>query len=332
MCSYGTAWFGHSGIQGQISDHDLAEVAIPEIPLGRPGRGGGFPHAQQPAIVRPIQHHRMACALGMPRDADPTREDLIVVTGFLHVDGRPDILHGDGIARGRDGDERIGWDSPQAHPFVVIGGPPTQGRECLPSEPLKRPLMSRPMDSLIGHRHRPLLQPGVQGLPGGKAAASQGIALHICHAAFDFALRLRPIRLTGSRREAIAPRKILPDWMPEHAALAPTHDERPRVIVQTLQRHAAKMLEGPLMPIEQRTEPFMRIGRRPQSAGVPEREHKDVEDFQPVANPEAGLAKVHLGLLARVRLKPHRRHGRPRSIEPKRLNRPLHLLIGPRKS
>ena len=92
------------------------------------------------------------------------------------------------------------------------------------------------------------------------------------------------------------------------------------------------MLEGPFMPIEQRTEPFMRIGRRPQAPGVPEGEHKDVDDFQPLANPEAGLAKIHLGLLAGVRLKPHRRHGRPRPIGPERLNRPLHLLIGPRES
>jgi hypothetical protein len=92
------------------------------------------------------------------------------------------------------------------------------------------------------------------------------------------------------------------------------------------------MLEGPLMTIEQRTEPFMRIGRSPQSTGVPEGEHKDVDDFQSVADPEAGLAKVHLGLLARVRLKPHRRHGRPCPIGVERLNRPLHLLIGPSES
>lgn len=86
------------------------------------------------------------------------------------------------------------------------------------------------------------------------------------------------------------------------------------------------------MPIEERTEPFMRISRRPQSARVPEGEHKDVDDFQPVANPETGLAKIHLGLLARSRLKPHSRHGRPGAIDAERLNRPLHLLVGPRES
>lgn len=76
------------------------------------------------------------------------------------------------------------------------------------------------------------------------------------------------------------------------------------------------MSSGHLTPIKRYTEPFMGIVQCSLASEVSADEYKEVVRWRAAGIPDPGLAKVPLGLLARVRLKPHHcqavsNHGQP---------------------
>ena len=86
----------------------------------------------------------------------------------------------------------------------------------------------------------------------------------------------------------------------------PEH-QRAGIVIQTGERHAAEMAEGAFMAVEQRTQPLVRTGLDPQPPRIAQRQDEQMDARTVLADPDAELAEVHLGLLARARLIPHGR-------------------------
>src|SRR5215831_3515063 len=327
-----TSRVGHGGIESQIADGDVAELSIHGIPLRRRRRGVGHTRPQEPVIVRRIHHDRIPRGLDMPGDAGLLMEDLIVRAGFLHAHRGAHIVDRHGVARRRNRDQRVGRHLSEPHPFVAIGRALAHWRERLVREPINGSLMRRPMETDIGHGACPFFQPGIQRVPRPEAPAGQGVALHIFDAALHFALGLGAIRSTRARRKAVGPRKIFKHRLPEYVPLTPPEDQRPRIIVETLQGHAAEVPKRAFMTVTQHVQPLMGIRAAPQAPTVAEREDEEMDHFTALADPDVRLAKIDLALLPWRGLKPHGRECLPVPAIPQRLNRPLHLLIATRES
>lgn len=184
---------------------------------------------------------------------DPGRagKDLVVGGRLVDLDHGAHILHGHGIARRRDGDERIGGHASLPAALVTVGGPSAERGEGLPREALAGPLVRGAVHALVGDGDAPLLQPGVQRRPRGKLATRQGVAFDILHPRLDLALRLRPVGLTRPRSEPVGAGEVLEDGMPEDATLATPEHLGAGIVVETGQRDAAEVVEGALVAIEQ---------------------------------------------------------------------------------
>src|SRR5207247_10613417 len=100
---------------------------------------------------------------------------------------------------------------------------------------------------------------------------------------------VRPEGVAGAWREAVVAGEALEDRVPDDGARRPTEDLRPRIVVQTLEGHAAEVPKGPLVAVEEHGEPLVRIAIREAPARVPKREDEQVEGLQPLADPHPKL-------------------------------------------
>ena len=110
-------------------------------------------------------------------------------------------------------------------------------------------------------------------------------------------------------------------------AVPAAEDLRAGIVVETGQRDAVKAPESALVAIEDDIEPLVRIGARPEAARVAEGEDEEMRDRLRIGNPQTQLAEIHLGLLARAGLEPHRGHRRPLARRAQRLPVALHLQV-----
>jgi hypothetical protein len=280
----------------------------------------------QPVIVHLVHHYGMAWGLGMPGNAHGPREDRIVGHGLLYGHRGPDVLDRHRVPCGPNRHQGVDRHAPDMCALVAIGSPGSQGCERLPDKSVDRPLMGGPMHPLIRDRAAPCLQPGVERVPGDKPSASERIAFDVLHATLDLALRPRPIRLTGPRRIAVVAGEGLKDRVPLHVTLPTPEHQGAGIVIQTGQWHTSEVPKGALMAVQQRAQLLMRIGPHPQPPRITQRQYEQMDPFAALADPDAKLAKVYLGLLTRAGLITHRRHRRPGYLGPPWPDRASHLL------
>jgi len=118
--------------------------------------------------------------------------------------------------------------------------------------------MSRPVDSLVGHRHDPLQKTRVEMIEALERLSPEE-PLDVLDPRLNFALRLRPVGSVRPRLEAVIPAKIPEHGVPlEARALeVPSQDDRLEVVIDDLVGNAAEMQERGLVPVEEGRQPLI---------------------------------------------------------------------------
>ena len=120
--------------------------------------------------------------------------------------------------------------------------------------------MGGAVDPGVGHRQAPLEKPRIERLEVREAPADERIALDVLDPALDLALGLRPVVAAESELGAVEVHPVLERRVPGHAARGLVLDEndRARIVVEQPPGPAPEVLEGPLVPVEQRSKPSLR--------------------------------------------------------------------------
>src|SRR5262249_4353260 len=159
--------------------------------------------------MRGLHRDAEAWPFEMAGDHRLTGADLVVRRGLGDRDDRADVLYGDGVAPGRDGDQGIRGDPSLSRLRVVIRRAALERRQGFAGEAGGGARVRRAVAPLVRDRDAPLLEPGVQRVPRGEPATRQAIALDVLHAGLHLALGLCPVRLARPRREPVVTREIL---------------------------------------------------------------------------------------------------------------------------
>ena len=178
----------------------------------------------------------------------------------------------------------------------------------------------------VSHLAGPAHQMALQLRPAAEIPPGDRILFDVGHPALVLPFGAGPIRPAGTGLELPVLSELLQPLgehqdLPLRIVLA---HQRSRVVHQHLLRHTAPVAE----PLLQALEPVVLLlaaeGPHQQPPGEPQRQHAQVHPHPLAGDPHHALTKIRLQLLARWRLKPHRRQCRVAQLPPPGLHRTFH--------
>ena len=265
---------------------------------------------QDRALLAPLQQ-------GVHGDQASVFVDAHLIGGGLHIQRAPVGTIGHAVVVAADADAALAADAP----LLAQDGIEAAARQSLQArafvlEVLQHHALSTGMQSHIGHSVEPVAQLAVHVLQVLERAGHEEVGADVAKRALNLALGLGPIGLACTRCEAVVRTAgqqlgVVDDGL---VLLGLAQDGGLHAVIQDLARSAAEVFEGLHVATQHRGQVLVHHELSPQVAAVTEHHGKepDLALDGLAGKTHLELGEVHLGLLARRRLKAHLEgwHGR----------------------